>query len=182
MPINNLRAFLERLEQDHELVRINHPVSRDLEITEITDRVSKGPAATNKALLFENVEGFDMPAAINLFGSAQRMSAALGVADLDELGQRLGELLDFSLPQGLGGMLSRGQDFLGALRSIGLGPSKARSGPVQEVVEKDHPSLAGLPILRCWPEDGGRFITLPQVITAIQNPGPATWACTAFRL
>ncbi|MGA9193176.1 MAG: menaquinone biosynthesis decarboxylase [Anaerolineales bacterium] len=180
MPINDLRAFLERLEQDQQLVRITQPVSRDLEITEITDRVSKGPAAANKALLFENVDGFGLPAAINLFGSAQRMASALGVDDLDGLGDRLNDLLDFRLPQGLGGMLSRGQDFLGALRSIGLGPSKARSGPVQEVVEKDHPSLASLPILRCWPEDGGRFITLPQVIT--RDPETGTRNVGMYRL
>jgi 4-hydroxy-3-polyprenylbenzoate decarboxylase len=171
MPLNDLSAFMQRLEQDQELVRIRHPVSRDLEITEITDRVSKGAAESNKALLFENVEGFSIPTAINLFGSARRMSLALGVDELDELGQRLGELLDFRLPQGLGGMLSRGQDFLGALRSIGLGPSKARSGPVQEVIDKERPSLADLPILRCWPEDGGRFITLPQVITRDPETG-----------
>lgn len=165
MPLRDLRAFIERLEQDHQLARVAQPVSRDLEITEITDRVSKGPAAANRALLFEQVDGFDMPLAINLFGNHARMAAALGVAELDELGERLGKLLDFRLPQGLGNMLNRGGDLLEALRAIGLRPSKARTGPCQEVIEKNRPSLEGLPILRCWPEDGGRFITLPQVIT-----------------
>lgn len=165
MPHNDLRAFLDHLEAHHELAKITRPVSRDLEITEITDRVSKGPTASNKALLFDHVEGFEMPVAINLFGTRARMAAALGVGDLDELGERLGQLLDFSLPQGLGGMISRGQDLLGALRSIGLGPSKLRSGPVQEIVETENPSLDAFPILKCWPKDGGRFITLPQVIT-----------------
>jgi 4-hydroxy-3-polyprenylbenzoate decarboxylase len=161
----DLRAFLDLLDARDQLRRIAAPVSADLEITEITDRVSKGPASANRALLFQNVDGGETPVAINLFGSKERMALALGVEDLDELGQRLAALLDFRLPQGLGGMISRGTEFLGVLRSIGLGPSKARRGPVQEVVERHAPSLAGLPILRCWPQDGGRFITLPQVIT-----------------
>lgn len=162
---NDLRAFLDLLDSRDQLRRIRGPVSADLEITEITDRLSKGPPQGNRALLFENVVGGSMPVAINLFGSAERMAWALGVERLDELGERLGALLDPRLPQGLGGMISRGQDLLGALRSIGLGPSKVRSAPVQAVVEREHASLAALPVLRCWPQDGGRFITLPQVIT-----------------
>jgi len=161
----DLRAFLDLLDSRGQLKHVRAEVSADLEITEITDRVSKGPAARNQALLFENVTGSSMPVAINLFGSENRMAWALGVERLDELAERLGSLLDFRLPQGLGGMISRGQDLLGALRSIGLGPSKVRNGPVQEVIERGQPSLGSLPVLRCWPMDGGRFITLPQVIT-----------------
>lgn len=164
MTHQDLRQFLEALDAAGELTRISHPVSRDLEITEITDRVSKGPSRQNKALLFEQVEGSSMPVAINLFGSRRRMAQALGVESLDEIGQRLAELLDFRLPSGLGGMLGRGGELLDALRSIGLGPSRVRSAPVQEIIEED-PSLEILPVLTCWPEDGGRFITLPQVIT-----------------
>lgn len=165
MPIENLQAFIEKLDQMGELARVSQPVARDLEITEITDRVSKASPSDNKALLFENVNGFDTPVAINLFGSRRRMAAALEVDDLDELGRRLGELLDFRLPEGLSGMINRGQDLLGVLRSIGLGPSVSRSGPVQELIEDQNPSLENIPILTCWPKDGGRFITLPQVIT-----------------
>lgn len=165
MPIENLQAFIEKLDQMGELARISEPVSRDLEITEITDRVSKSSLSANKALLFENVRNFETPVAINLFGSRRRMAAALEVEDLDELGRRLGELLDFRLPEGLSGMINRGQDLLGVMRSIGLGPSVSRSGPAQEVVEDQNPSLEDIPILTSWPKDGGRFITLPQVIT-----------------
>ncbi|MEW6567170.1 MAG: menaquinone biosynthesis decarboxylase [Chloroflexota bacterium] len=171
MPLHDLRQFLDLLEARGQLARVKVPVSRDLEITEITDRVSKGPDAQNKALLFEAVNGFSMPVAINLFGSAQRMAWALGVEDLDELGTRLASLLDFHLPQGLGAMLERGQEFLTALRSVGLGPSKVRRAPVQEIVEREAASLHALPVLRCWPEDGGRFITLPQVITRDPQTG-----------
>ncbi len=167
----DLHAFLDRLQAAGQLARIPAPVSRDLEITEIADRVSKGPAESNRALLFEHVTGFDMPVALNLFGTAKRMAWALGVDDLNELADRLGALLDLRLPQGLGGLLSRGQDLLSTLRSIGLSPTKVRSAPVQEVVEKDAASLDSLPILTCWPRDGGRYITLPQVITRDPETG-----------
>jgi 4-hydroxy-3-polyprenylbenzoate decarboxylase len=165
MPIQNLHQFIAALEARQQLARINVPIARELEITEITDRISKLAGAANKALVFEHVKGFSMPLAINLFGSAERMALALGVDDLDELGQRLGTLLDLRLPQGLGAALNRGQELLGALRSVGLGPSKVRHGPVQQIVETQTPSLDELPILKCWPGDGGYFITLPQVIT-----------------
>jgi 4-hydroxy-3-polyprenylbenzoate decarboxylase len=161
----DLREFIKHLESNGDLARVTLPVSRDLEITEIADRVMKGPAGRNKALLFENVSGFDMPVAINLFGTEARMAAALGVDTLEALNHRLAKLVDFRLPQGMGPMLERAGDFLGVLRGIGLGPSMVRSGPCQEVVETEHPSLNALPVLRSWPKDGGRFITLMQVIT-----------------
>ncbi|MCC6188863.1 MAG: menaquinone biosynthesis decarboxylase [Anaerolineales bacterium] len=161
----NLGEFLQYLEKSGDLVRVAAPVSRDLEITEIADRVMKGPQSRNKALLFENVLGFDLPVAINLFGSNRRMAAALGVTDLEELNQRLAKLVDLRLPQGIGPMLERAGDFLGALRGIGLGPAMVRHGPCQDVIETEQPSLERLPVLQCWPGDGGRFITLMQVIT-----------------
>src|SRR5207244_11875744 len=90
----DLRELVARLEQTGRLRRVSVPVSRDLEITEITDRVSKGPADRNVALLFERVEGFDMPVLVNTFGAADRLAMALGVGHLDELGERVGKLLD----------------------------------------------------------------------------------------
>src|SRR5689334_3243052 len=83
MPFKNLSEFINALEQSGQLIRIKTPVSRDLEITEIADRVMKVSQEKNKALLFENVEGFQIPVAINLFGSEARMAAALGVDDLE---------------------------------------------------------------------------------------------------
>jgi len=163
--LKDLREFIQALEHSGQLVRVSVPVSRDLEITEIADRVMKGPARSNKALVFENVNGFDIPVAINLFGSDARMAAALGVNDLEELNQRLAKLIDFRLPQGMGPMLERAGDFLSVLRGIGLGPTIVRHGPCQEVVETEHPNVNALPVLTSWPGDGGRFITLMQVIT-----------------
>ena len=84
MAQDDLRQFLAHLESRGQLRRISVPVSRDLEITEITDRVSKGPEPENVALLFERVEGFEMPVLMNAFGSARRMAWALGVEDLNE--------------------------------------------------------------------------------------------------
>jgi len=163
--MNNLRDFIALLEERNQLKRIQLPVSPRLEITEITDRICKAPPAQNKALLFENIPGFDMPVLINAFGSPQRMAWALGLEDLDQLNQRLGEVIDPQLPRGLREMLGRGQDLINVLRSIGLGPKKVRNAPVQEIILKDDPSLNIIPILQCWPKDGGSFITLPQVIT-----------------
>jgi 4-hydroxy-3-polyprenylbenzoate decarboxylase len=165
MTTNNLRDFLNLLADRGQLARISLPISPILEITEITDRVSKAPPDQNKALLFENIPGFDIPVLINIFGNHERMAWALGVENLDELNQRLSQVIDPRLPSGMREMLGRGQDFLNVIKSIGLGPKKVRQAPVQQVIQKDQASLETLPILQCWPKDGGRFITLPQVIT-----------------
>jgi 4-hydroxy-3-polyprenylbenzoate decarboxylase len=138
------------------------PVSRDLEITEITDRVSKGPLADNVALLFERVEGFDTPVLINAYGAADRMAWALGVERLDELGERLAKLLDLRVP----GTFAERFAKLGTLIDVvKAAPRRVATAPCQEVVETAAPSLAGIPVLQCWPGDAGRFITLPCVFT-----------------
>ncbi len=92
MAYRDLREFIARLEAAGELIRVKAPVSAQLEITEIVDRISKGPAGQNKALLFENVRGYDVPVLINAFGSPRRMAWALGVDDLNELATRLASL------------------------------------------------------------------------------------------
>ncbi|HSQ18325.1 MAG TPA: menaquinone biosynthesis decarboxylase, partial [Anaerolineales bacterium] len=171
MAFQNLREFIELLENRHQLLRVSLPVSPHLEITEIADRVMKGTSADNKALLFENLPGYEMPVLINAFGSAERMAWALGVTDLDELNLRLGKLIDPRLPQTLGQAFIRGQDLFGVFQSIGLKPRKVKRAPVQQVVHIDDASLDRLPILHCWPKDGGPFITLPQVITRDPQTG-----------
>lgn len=171
MALENLNDFIDLLEKRKQLVRIKVPVSAELEITEITDRVSKGTPTANKALLFENVTGYDLPVLINAFGSAERMAWALGVSNLDELNHNLAKIIDLRLPKGIGEVLDRGRDLAGVFRSIGLKPKKVRRAPVQQVVHRDDPSLETLPILKCWPKDGGRFITLPQVITRDPQTG-----------
>lgn len=171
MTFQDLSQYISFLEKRDQLTRIKHAISPHLEITEIADRVIKGDTRQNKALLFENLPGYQMPVLINAFGSPERMAWALGVEDLDLLNHNLARLIDLRLPEGFGEMLGRGREFWAALKSMGLGPKVVKRGPVQEVVHKESASLAKLPILQCWPEDGGRFITLPQVITRDPRTG-----------
>ncbi len=180
MSFQDLREFIAYLEKNNQLVRVQAPVSRDLEITEIADRVVKGTPEKNRALLFDNVQGFDIPVAINLFGSAARMSAALGVENLEELNQRLAKLVDPRMPQGIGAMVERGLDFLSALKSLGLGPTLVSRAPCQQVVITENPDVNMLPLLKCWPLDGGRYITLMQVIT--RDPATGTRNAGMYRL
>lgn len=188
MPLHNLREFIDLLDKHKQLIRIQTPVSAELEITEVTDRISKLPIDQNKALLFEHVTGFNddpgqkysMPVLINAFGTAQRMAWGLQVNDLNQLSERLGRLIDPHLPGSFNQAVGRGKDLLDALKGIGLKPRKVRSAPVQEVVEIQSPSLRFLPILKCWPKDGGRFITLPQVIT--RNPQSGVRNVGMYRL
>ena len=165
MAYRDLSEFVERLDAAGELVRISVPVGRDLEISEITDRISKGPAGENKALLFEQVEGFDIPVLINALGNERRMAMALGVSSLEDLRQNLAGLIDMRLPEGMGASLGRVTELVSALRAVGLKPSRVRKGPCQQIVHLDDASFDMLPILQCWPDDGGRYITLMQVIT-----------------
>ena len=162
MAFTDLREFVARLETLGRLRRITAPVSRDLEITEIVDRVSKTSGAGNVALLFERVEGSRMPVLVNAFGSEQRIALALGVDRLDELGERVAKLLDARLPGTFGERLRK----LGTLIDVArASPRRVDTAPCQEVVETAAPSLAELPVLTCWPGDGGRYITLPAVFT-----------------
>jgi 4-hydroxy-3-polyprenylbenzoate decarboxylase len=171
MAYKNLGEFIEQLEDAGELLRVTAPVSRDLEITEIADRISKGAPEFNKALLFEQVEGFDMPVLINALGNERRMAMALGVESLEELRHNLASLIDMKLPQGMGAALGRAGELISAMRAVGLKPSRVRKGRCQEVVQLEDASLASLPVLRCWPNDGGRYITLMQVITRDPETG-----------
>ena len=163
----NLRAYLEALEKRGELRRVKVPVSAELEITEIADRMVKsgGPA-----LLFERVVGRDFPVAIGLFGTRARTAFALGVEDLDELAQKVERLL--ALSPGRGGLSA----LMGLLPKLpllrGFFPKRVRRAPVQEVVLKGEAvDLTRLPVLKCWPLDGGPFVTLPLVITRDPETG-----------
>ena len=122
-----------------------------------------------------------MPVLINAFGSPRRMAWALGVDDLDELNRKLAAVIDMRLPQGLGAALNRANDLVGVIRSIGLGPAMVQRAPCQEIVHTGNDfSLSMLPILKCWPQDGGRYITLPQVIT--RDPATGTRNVGMYRL
>ena len=162
MAFKDLREFISALEDEGELRRVDVPVSRDLEITEIADRAVK---AGGPALLFENVEGSTMPVAVNLFGSHRRMALALGVEDLDELTERVRRILGLvqGPPSGLVAKLKTLGDVVGMARTQ---PKTVSRAPCQDVViVGDDVDLDMLPALKCWPLDAGRFITLPLVIS-----------------
>ncbi len=168
MSLDTLAEFIEAIDRVGELHRISAPVSVHLEITEIADRVSK-QVGGGKALLFEKPVLRDgsispMPVAINLFGSMKRMSLALGVASLDEIGARITALMDLKVPDGFMGKLS----LLPRLLEISKFPPRIKSGSAscQEIVWRgDEIDLDKLPILTCWPEDGGPYLTMTAVIS-----------------
>ena len=168
MPLESLTEFVHALDRAGELVRIAHPVAARLELSEISDRVMKMPGG-GPALLFEHVLLDDgsrsaYPVAINLFGSMRRMAMALGVEALDDHGRRITELLDLKVPEGLLGKLS----LLPRLLEVAKFPPRVKGGTpaCQEVVWRgDEVDLRRLPIITCWPEDGGPYITLTAVVS-----------------
>jgi 4-hydroxy-3-polyprenylbenzoate decarboxylase len=160
---SSLTEFVEFLEKKGQLIRISEEVDPVLEVTAIADKVSKSPQG-GKALLFEKPKGSSFPLLINAFGSYQRMSWALGVENLEEHAASIKELLELKPPKGFVDKLK----FLPKLMDIAkFPPVEVSKGACQEVVETN-PDLNTLPILKCWPQDGGRFITFPLVYT--QDP------------
>ena len=168
MAFKDLRDFVAFLEEKGDLRRISAPVDPELEMTEITDRVIKsgGPA-----LLFENVIGYDMPALINIFGTRQRMAWALGVEHLDELTERVREILKLMQgpPSGIGGKLKALGEVIGVARAQ---PKMVSRAPCQEVVVTgEEVDINAFPVMKCWPLDAGKFITLPLVISRDPDTG-----------
>ena len=166
MAFKDLREFAAELENRGLLKRIKTEVDCELEITEITDRVSKMEGAKNVALLFENVRGYSMPVLMNAFGSMERMAIAFGVEKIDDVADELREIMKLPYIS-----LQHKMDLVSiipmARKAINF-PKYVKHAPCQEVVITDNPSLDELPILQCWPQDGGKFITLPLVFT--KNP------------
>ncbi|MEY2899789.1 MAG: hypothetical protein RL138_1842, partial [Bacteroidota bacterium] len=169
----HLQHFIEVLEQHNELIRVKTYVNPYLEISEITDRLSKSEDM-NKAILFENT-GYDFPVLINSMGSYKRICLALGVEELDEVKADMEDLFK---------QLTKPQESL--LDKLKLIPQLGKisswmpkvvsgKGACQEVIMQD-PDITKLPVLTCWPEDGGPFITLPVIhtkdpLTGIRNVG-----------
>src|SRR3954462_2059138 len=159
-PPADLREWIALLEREGELVRVAAEVDPVLEVTEIVDRTVK---AGGPALLFERPKGSERPLLINQFGPERRMCLGFGVDSLDDLGRRVSDVLEMQPPQGLVEKV-RGLQKLKSLADSR--PRTVRKGPVQEVVlEGADVDLGLLPVQQCWPDDGGRFITLPAVIT-----------------
>ena len=174
MPYDDLRQWIAALDRAGELKRIRAEVDPILEIAEIADRVSKGAAKAygrpgGPALLFENVKGANgIPVLINQFGSERRMQMALGVDRLDEIAERIRQLLNMKSPEGFLEKLK----MLPMLADMGkFFPKTVPTGTCKEVIKKKDFSLLDFPVLQCWPKDAGRFITLPCVITRDPKTG-----------
>ncbi len=176
MAYKDLRHFIEILEEKGLLKKIKTEVDPELEIAEITDRVSKMPGG-GSALLFENVKGSDIPVLTNAMGSYERMELALEVDDLDDIGKRIMEFLDTPSPTGLMAKIKA----LPKLAEIGsFIPKIIKNGACQEVIITENPSLDMFPILKTWPQDGGKFITMPLVFT--KDPVTNTRNCGMYRM
>ncbi len=160
MAYSSLREFVNVLDGADELKRIKAKVSPELEVAEITDRVSK---AEGPALLFENVEGSNIPLLINAFGSYKRMAMALGVEDINEIADEIEGMIKIGPPESLIDKVK----ILGILAKLtNFPPKNVRRGACQDIVHTgDRISLDRLPIIKCWPLDAAPYITLPQVFT-----------------
>ena len=173
MPFDDLRQWIAALDRAGELKRIQTEADPIVEIAEITDRVSKSRDAKGEpggpALLFQNLKGHaGSQLLINQFGSDARMKLALGVTFFDEVADRIRAFMDVKSPQG----------FLDKIKMLPLlaeagkfFPRTVSTGPCKEVIQRDNFSLLDFPILQCWPKDGGRFITLPCVVTRDPKSG-----------
>lgn len=174
MAYTDLRDFIRALEEKGELKRIPFEVDPYLEITEMADRSVKrnGPA-----LLFEKPKGSNVPLLINAYASERRMQIALEVSKVDEIAQRIADYLEMRMPEGILGKLK----MLPKLAEMGaFFPKTVSSGPCKEVIRRDGFSLKEFPVLTCWPQDGGPFITLPMVFS--QNPDTGKRNCGMYRM
>lgn len=157
MAFKNFQEFINYLDKKGELVRIKTEVSPELEITEITDRVSK---KYGKALFFEKVKDSHFPVVTNAFGSFKRTEMALG-RSADEIAKKIEELTKTQVPEGIANKIKLIPKLIELAK---IPPKTVGSAPCQEVVHTN-PDLSIIPVLKCWPKDGGKFITLPLVIT-----------------
>lgn len=174
MAYNDLRDFIRKLEKERELKRISIEVDPVLEIAEFADRAVKsgGPA-----LLFERPKGYKIPVLINSYASLRRMELALEVGSVEEIARRISEYLEMRMPEGLIGKLK----MLPKLAEMGaFFPKIVAKGSCQEVIRHDGFSLLDYPVLQCWPEDAGRFITLPMVFS--RNPDTGKRNCGCYRM
>jgi 4-hydroxy-3-polyprenylbenzoate decarboxylase len=162
----DLTDFIADLDKRKLLARVGDPLSPKLEIAAVTDRVCKLPGG-GPALLFERPAGFEMPVASNVFGSIERMCLALGVKSLDDLATEINQLMTPQMPEGIMDAIKM-LPMVNRLRD--LMPKTVKDAACHEIVQRDG-TLDDLPILQCWPEDGGRFITLPLVFTRDPETG-----------
>jgi 4-hydroxy-3-polyprenylbenzoate decarboxylase len=160
MPFESLGEYVEALDNAGELKRVRARVSPDLEVAEIMRRVMY--SRDGPAVLFENVEGSNIPILGNAFGSMKRLEIGLEMSDFVDIGRRIVDLTRMKMPSGMLNKLK----MLPKLSEIGeYGPKYVDSGPVAEVVESDKASLRSLPVIKSFAGDAGRFITFGLTVT-----------------
>ena len=164
MPIEDIHEFVTELEKKGELKRVKIEVDSNLEIAEILRRemYSKGPA-----ILFEKVKNYDMPVLGNAFGSMKRLEIGLGMTDFTEIGQRIVDMTKMDMPSGFLNKIKKLPELSKMAESF---PKLENSGPVTEITS-NAASFDELPILKSWPNDAGRFITLGLVATKHPETG-----------
>jgi len=164
VPIEDTHEFIKELEKNGELKRVKTEVDSDLEIAEILRREMY---SNGSAILFENVKGYDMPVLGNAFGSIKRLEIGLGMTDFTEIGQRIADMTKMDIPSGFLNKIKKLPELSKMASSF---PKAETSGPVTEITSSD-PSFDDLPILKSWPNDAGRFITLGLVATKHPETG-----------
>jgi len=195
---SNLQTFISELESRGQLKKIAAEVDPILEASAITDIVSKSPAAGNAkppdtdpihgrcgghALLFTNPRGSDIPLAMNLYGSYERMLLALGVDNFDVLSDRVQQLIKPEMPATL---VEKMKKLPQLAKLASFGPKVGTRGICQEIVHTDDADLFSLPVIQCWPHDGEpgyglkpadvtagtpRYITLGGIYTKDRETG-----------
>ncbi|MCP4250372.1 MAG: menaquinone biosynthesis decarboxylase [bacterium] len=183
MPYPDLQSFLTGLEQRGQLARVSAEVDPILELSQITDRVSKMPAAGDapppatdpvhgtrggRALIFENVKGSELPLAINVYGSYERMRLALGCDDFEELAGRVQQMIKPEMPTTIMGKMKKLPELA---KMTSIGPKVVKRGLCQQVVRTDDANVFDLPVIQCWPDDAGRYITLGSMVTRCPETG-----------
>jgi 4-hydroxy-3-polyprenylbenzoate decarboxylase len=177
MAYTDLRDFIQALDKRKQLRRISQEIDPVLEISAFADRAVKSDKSGGPALLFEKPIGSNVPVLINAFAGYERMKIALEVDSLDEIAARIVEFLEFRMPETVLGKLK----MLPKLAEMGaFFPKVVTKAPCQEVVKEEGFSLLDYPILKCWPDDAGRFITLPLVFS--RNPLTGKRNCGMYRL
>lgn len=163
MPVEDIHEFVAELEKHGELKRVRVEVDSELEIAEILRRemYANGPA-----ILFENVKNFEIPVLGNVFGSLKRLEIGLGTSNFTEIGDRIADMTKMSIPSGLFGKIKKLPELSKMTEAF---PKLESSGPVTQILEE--PTFERLPILKSWPDDAGRFITLGLVATKHPDTG-----------
>ena len=164
VPIEDIHEFITELEKNGELKRVKTEVDSNLEIAEILRREMY---SNGSAILFENVKGYDMPVLGNAFGSMKRLEIGLEMTDFTEIGQRIADMTKMDIPSGFLNKIKKLPELSKMASSF---PKAETRGPVTEITSSDA-SFDDLPILKSWPNDAGRFITLGLVATRHPETG-----------